>query len=282
LRHVLFDVNRPAVGLFSGHAPALPYLAARQQLKRAAGDMKTALILGSGPNVVAARDWPRAPFDLILAINNAWQVRPDWDALIYPWDFPQDRRPAEGHGREIVEQDRFVPAQNAYGGFVYAGGTMAFTAAYWALHAYRPDVIAMMGCDMHYPKGQTHFYGQGTADPLRADVTLQSLEAKSARLQVLAAQQGCAMVNLSGGPSRLTFPRSTPQNLRRAVPAPFEAHSAAAAHAREAELGYTCPSGRYWEDAQRYDAAQIRKLDALWLSCLDEADTGLAASRNAA
>jgi hypothetical protein len=244
--------------------------------------MKTVLILGSGPNVIAAREWPRASFDLILAINNAWQVRPDWDALIYPWDFPQDRRPPEGHGREIVEQDLFVPAQNAYGGFVYAGGTMAFTAAYWALHAYRPDVIAMMGCDMHYPKGQTHFYGQGTADPLRPDVTLQSLEAKSARLQVLAAEQGCAMVNLSTGQSRLTFPRVPPDALRHAVPAPHDAKRRAAAKAREADLGYHCPSGRYWEDAARYDAREIRKLDAIWLSCLAPAQTGLAASRSAA
>ncbi len=62
---------------------------------------------------------------------------------------------------------------------------------------------------MHYPAtGPTHFYGQGTPDPLRRDITLRSLEAKSARLMVLAARQGCAMVNLSTGPSRLVFPRA--------------------------------------------------------------------------
>ena len=44
--------------------------------------MTTVLILGSGPNATLARCWARAPFDHILAINNAWQVRPDWDALI--------------------------------------------------------------------------------------------------------------------------------------------------------------------------------------------------------
>ena len=46
------------------------------------------LILGSGPNVVAARDWPKAWFDRIVVINNAWAVRQDWDDLVFPEDFP--------------------------------------------------------------------------------------------------------------------------------------------------------------------------------------------------
>ena len=32
-----------------------------------------------------------------------------------------------------VDEKQFVDIQNQYGGFVYAGGTMAFTALYWAL-----------------------------------------------------------------------------------------------------------------------------------------------------
>ena len=55
--------------------------------------MTIALMLGSAPNTVQAQDWPRAPFDHIVAINNAWRIRPDWDDLCCPWDFPQDRRP---------------------------------------------------------------------------------------------------------------------------------------------------------------------------------------------
>ena len=113
--------------------------------------MKSILILGSGPNVVQAKSWPRAGFDHILAINNAWAVRPDWDALIHPWDFPEDRRPVPTLCQTLVTQEEFVPAQNAFGGFVYGGGTMAFTAGYYALHAHSPRVIAMFGCDMHYP-----------------------------------------------------------------------------------------------------------------------------------
>ncbi|MGL4322334.1 MAG: hypothetical protein ACRCS3_15855, partial [Paracoccaceae bacterium] len=202
--------------------------------------MTTVLILGSGPNATIAQSWPRASFDHILAINNAWQVRADWDALIHPHDFPPHRWPVPVGAQQIITEDAFVPAQNAYGGFVYAGGTMAFTAAYWALHAHRPRVIAVMGCDMHYPAGRTtHFYGMGTADPLRADVTLQSLEAKAARLMVLAAMQGCAVVNLSMvGPTRLVFPRVGIGALGRVCVQGYDRIAVAEALACEAELGY--------------------------------------------
>jgi hypothetical protein len=227
--------------------------------------MTVVLVLGSGPNVVQSKMWKRDYFDRIVAINNAWQVRDDWDELIYPWDFPASRLPNANPEKALIPQELFVPAQNSYGGFVYAGGTMAFTAAYWALHAHRPRVIAMMGCDMHYPKGQTHFYGTGTADPLRDDITLQSLESKSARLLVLAAQQGCAMVNLSDGPSRLVFPRRPLETVAQAQPARYAPAAIQQAQDREAELNYYDPSGRYWQDQSRFDAAALRDLDALWL-----------------
>jgi hypothetical protein len=229
--------------------------------------MRNILILGSSPIVTNARDWPRLPFDTIVAINNAHGVRPDWDVLIHPYDFPADRVPNAAPHQRIATETAFVPAQNAYGGFVYAGATMAFTAAYWALHDLTPRVIAMFGCDMVYPaRGQTHFYGTGTPDPLRADITLQSLEAKSARLMIHAAMQGCAMVNLSQGPSRLTFPRARRETIGGLHPVAFDERLAAQAAAREAELGYIVPSGRYWEDLSQFDAAALRDLDALWLA----------------
>lgn len=237
--------------------------------------MTCVLMLGSGPNVTEAANWPRAPFDHVVAINNAHAVRPDWTHHIYPWDFPEARRGIAGDGQAIITEDHFVAAQNAFGGFVYAGGTMAFTTAYWALHALRPRVIAALGCDMHYPKGQTHFYGAGTADPLRADITLQSLEAKSARLMILAAMEGCAMVNLSFGPSRLIFPRVTRDRVAHARPLPFDIRLADQALRREDDLGYLVPSGRYWEEADRFDPAELRRLDMLWLSA---ARAGLAAT----
>lgn len=229
--------------------------------------MSVVLMLGSAPMAAQAAAWPRAGFDRILAINNAWRLRPDWDFMIYPWDFPPDCRPVPGPGQALVTEAEFVPAQNALGGFVYAGATMAFTAAYWALQALQPSVIAVFGCDMQYPaQGQTHFYGTGAPDPLRADITLRSLEAKSVRLMVMAARAGCAMVNLSDGPSRLLFPRSMREKAAGMKPLEFDARRVGWALACEAELGYFAPSGRYWEDLGRFDVAKIDALDALWLA----------------
>jgi hypothetical protein len=237
--------------------------------------MTVVLILGSGPNVLESRDWPRAICDRIVVINNAWAVRPDWDDLIHPDDFPAARMPPFiAQNQSVVRAADYVPLQNRFGGFVYAGGTMAFTASYWALAALRPKVIGVMGCDMVYPaSAQTHFYGQGTADPLRKDVTLRSLEAKSARLMALAAGQGCAMVNLSRDSSRLVFPRSTPDTLAHAKPENVDQTVVSAALAREAALDYYVPSGKYWKEESRFDTTAIDALDALWLTAIRDPQT---------
>ncbi len=232
------------------------------------------LILGSGPNVPKAATWAAGSFDDIVAINNAWRVRPDWNHLIFPEDFPESRRPAViDPAQNLVCADAFVPAQNAYGGFVFAGGTMAFTAGYWALHALRPQVIAWMGCDMVYPgKGATHFYGTGAADPLRADVTLQDLEAKSARLALLAARQGCLCVNLSDAPSRLRFPRVRVDTLRSLQLNLPDTAAVGGILRHEAELDYQVPSGRYWEEAERFDARALSALDTRWRAAYEPAE----------
>lgn len=224
------------------------------------------LILGSGPNAVEAKAWHKSRFDRIVAINNAWRVRPDWDDLIYPEDFDNARRPASRQaGQRFIEADQFVPTQNAYGGFVFAGGTMAFTAAYWALDALRPKVLAFMGCDMIYPSsGPTHFYGKGTADPLRPDITLQDLGAKSARLGLLAARQGCRCVNLSNGPSELVFDRANIDTLKYLSEKSVDPTAISAVLEREDALGYFVPHGRYWEEAERFDPAALAEVDAAW------------------
>jgi hypothetical protein len=242
------------------------------------------LILGSSPDAVSSRDWDRGAFSHIVAINNAWRIRPDWDVSIHPEDFPAEHQPDEfGPGQRRVGASDYVPVQNAYGGFVYAGGTMAFTAGYWALGALRPRVIAFFGCDMVYPsRGATHFYGSGTADPLRADVTLQSLEAKAARLQLFAAEQGCACVNLSARESRLVFPRASRAEVSWSEPVPPEQESFETARAREAALGYFVPSGRYWEEEARFDPAELRSLDDLWLEAHASASLRMAPVRGRA
>ena len=123
---------------------------------------------------------------------------------------------------------------------------------------------------MVYPEhGQTHFYGTGTADPLRKDITLRNLEAKSARLMLLAARQGCACCNLSRRKSRLVFPRQNAMTLGEGI-SPIETSSEMmqAALREEDRLKYFVPSGRYWEAELDIDVQRIDALDSLWLEAL--------------
>lgn len=232
------------------------------------------LILGSAPNSLQAANWPRELFDKIVVINNAWRVRDDWDDIIYPYDFaPENMPPQIEPHQQIIDEHAFVPIQNDYGGFVYAGATMAYTAGYWALGHYKPTQITFMGCDMHYPDtGKTHFYGTGSPDPLRDDITLTSLEASSARLYSLATQQGCQLFNLSDGISRLIFPRISITALASGDAHPpthavDEAQIGIALN-REAQLDYYLPSGRYWDDLSQFDKDALIQLDALWMSTI--------------
>lgn len=244
-------------------------------------ELKKVLIVGSAPDAVRTSSWDTSFFTHIIAINNAWMACPSWNCLIYPEDFPKERHPCATalEGKQVVTADEFVPVQNEFGGFVYAGGTMSFTAGYWALGALKPDVIAYIGCDMVYdakPGQTTHFYGCGAADPLRKDVTLQSLEAKSLRLQVLAGRNGCAVVNLSNQPSsRLLIPRIELKALEEMTQTSptmiFNNLAVKNALRAESELGYWVESGRYWEESEQFDSEKLRAIDALWLETATEA-----------
>lgn len=239
----------------------------------------TVLILGSAPDALRAREFRRAGIDTILTINNAWQLRPDWDLLLHPKDFPAERRPTDlNPDQRLHSHPAYVPAVNTHGGFVFCGGTMAFTAGYWALTALRPRLLAFLGCDMTYaPSGPTHFYGTGAPDPLRPDPTLRSLEAKSARLMLLGAAQGTALVNLSDqSESRLVLPRLCHLALPDWRPADSAAllaplrcpeHLARIAdlRAEETALGYDVPSGKYWKEFDRFDPDRLARIDARWL-----------------
>jgi hypothetical protein len=125
------------------------------------------------------------------------------------------------------------------------------------------------------PGQMTHFYGCGVADPLREDVTLQSLEAKSLRLQALAERNGCAVVNLSNQQtSRLLLPRIELQTLeamtQNSPTNPFNNISVQDALRAESELGYWVESGRYWEKYEQFDSHKLQEIDALWLKTVSE------------
>lgn len=236
------------------------------------------LIVGSAPDAIRIKDWDLSAFTSCVVINNAWQLTDSWSHLIYPEDFPADRMPTNPllANQQMITAHDFVPEQNNFGGFVYAGGTMAFTAGYWALGSLKPDLIAYLGCDMVYSSqagNSSHFYGNGQADPLRQDVTLQSLEAKSVRFMAFAQMNHCAVVNLSELPeSRLLFPRVSiaPFQLRENLADYLGQHALDLDLARkvlnvEKELAYMVPSGRYWEVLQEFDQKKLSKIDSLWL-----------------
>ena len=240
--------------------------------------MNSVLIVGSAPDAVRIQSVDCSMFSHVVAINNAWRLRTDWDYIIYPEDFPKAKQPTSISAEKIITAEDYVPEQNSFGGFIYAGGTMAFTAGYWALGALQPDVIAYLGCDMIYPEQteeQSHFYGNGMADPLRPDITLQSLEAKSARLLAFAKSHNCRVVNISEqDQSRLLFPKmpltefATPNNVSYYLQENEVALNTKAmqqALAKEEELSYMAPSGRYWEMLAELDPEQLRSVDDLWL-----------------
>ena len=240
-------------------------------------DNLTALIIGSGPDAKRAATLPLDKFNYIITINNAWQVSDAWTHLVYPYDFAPERMPPiVSTEQTLIDETAFVPAQNRFGGFVYAGGTMAYTTAYWCLDALRPKHILHLGCDMHYPKtGATHFYGTGTPDPLRDDISLTSLEACSARFYCLAYLQGSSVWNLSQGPSRLLYPRTqlddffatgqqhqpTP-DIKKPTP---DIKKIEACLEMEAALDYVIEDGRYWKHADKFDRKKLMALDQKWL-----------------
>lgn len=230
------------------------------------------LILGSAPDAMRAATWSKPASCKIVSINNAWKIRDDWDYCICPDDFPTERRPNRIDGdQEFIDSSMYVPANNQFGGIVYAGGTMAFTAGYWALSALKPRVLAYLGCDMVYKGQKTHFYGRGAPDPLRDDVTLASLEAKSARLLTIAAKQQCACVNLSQMPeSRLLFPRVSHTALVADHPiAAIDSEAANRALSLEREAGYFVESGLYWQDDRYFDPDIVARIDGHWMSAVD-------------
>ena len=236
--------------------------------------MKTnnVLILGSAPNAVLARNWSMDPFDCVVAINNAWKICSNWTYNIFPTDFPKESRPKPSLTQHLISADQYVSIQNSYGGFVYAGGTMAITSAYWTLATLRPNNLFFLGCDMVYGKGKTHFYGVGAADPLRKDISLRSLEAKSARFECFANLIGSNVYNLSEEKeSRLVYRRKNISSLNTAStdrPRKINKGKMEQTLKFEKKLNYFIADGKYWKHEDTFDKEEIDNLDKLWLQCL--------------
>lgn len=230
------------------------------------------LILGSAPNAILCKNWSLESFDSLVTINNAWKIRSDWTHNIFPTDFPLGNRPAPNPIQSLISANEYVPIQNTFGGFVYAGGTMAITAAYWALAALKPTNLFFLGCDMVYGSGNTHFYGVGKPDPLRKDISLRSLEAKTTRFECFASFARCSVFNLSQETkSRLVYRRRNISELNKfltEVPRKVDKEKFSAALKIETKLNYFVDDGKYWKYEDMFDTKEVDKLDKIWLNCL--------------
>ena len=229
------------------------------------------LIIGSAPDALEAQSFNRELFQQLVAINNAWNVRSDWDYCIFPDDFPENRRPNENNEQKLIGSEQYVPLQNKYGGFVYSGGTMAFTAGYWVLGHFKPKAMAYIGCDMVYDGEETHFYGRGTPDPLRKDPTLKNLKAKSARLEAVAASQNCSIFNLSmRSKSNLVFRRNSLEKIQKqSIPRRVNCDLLKLALEKEKNLNYFVEDGKYWQHLDKFDQEKIDALDELWSKVME-------------
>lgn len=234
---------------------------------------KPTLIIGSGPSALdlSQRDLGRTR---TAAINNAWRVRGDIDYLLFPSDFPEERRaPSSYKARRITVPD-YMAGMNAGGGLIFCGATMVFAAGYWAVHSIRTKVVGFYAADMIYPSQGSHFYGEGTADPLREDISLRSLEAKGVRLFSFGISRGVVLVNCSPqAESRLVFPRVELAKLSELQTHPkrwSELKKAAKDVFRlEAEAPFDRMREEYWTLADTQEKLDfIGRVDQQWLSLL--------------
>ncbi|WP_454694035.1 hypothetical protein [Achromobacter aegrifaciens] len=236
----------------------------------------SALIVGSAP-ISTALSGVKLDGMVRMAINNAWRLRDDFHYSIYADDFPEQRRP--DYSLKHISAESYMPAFNAAGGITFGGATMALAAGYWAIYKKSPWILGFYGCDMVYPPGQTHFYGAGTADPLRADITLRSLEAKTARLFLHALAKGTICINYSGQEgTRLVMPRLPLERrpntlleahrLRRRVVKSVQYKTLMAIFSQCKELEARAPfralKTNYWENGDEKNVAYIDKVDSEW------------------
>lgn len=219
------------------------------------------------------------PIRTLIAINNAWRLRSDFKYSIYPSDFPESRRAPNKIAH--ISNDDYMKSIDEAGGIIFCGATMSFASGYWAVNTLNPGWLGFHGCDMVYKEGGgTHFYGTGTADPLREDISLRSLEAKACRMFLFGLSRGTICVNTSAVPnSRMTLPafpinqfpkttlerlklyhRSMKSNLRIDLLRFYEKQCAV-----EKSAPFDALKHDYWINKGEYDEIFVDNIDKSWL-----------------
>jgi len=246
--------------------------------------IKNVCIIGSAP---AAPDAERliSQETIVVALNNAHRALSRIDYSFYADDFPADLKHSQT-SRIGRSSPQYIPAMQNYGGLIYCGATIAFASMYWAIHVFPYSQISVFACDMVYPEGKSHFYGRGSPDPLRKNISLQDLKAKTLRLFYFGLRNNALILNASSEPStQLLFPRvktgaslSTTcfQNLISDIEVLLPKLEELARPALELESSGKIDWRRidyhkvYNKDTEAW--AHIKQIDTLWMTLLDEVE----------
>lgn len=243
------------------------------------------VIVGSGPSAPAMAKLVDSGAT-IVAVNNAWRATPRFDYFVFPSDFPVERRPSmAGAVKRSIGTRIYKRGYDDAGGILFGGATMAFAAGYWAMRRFKGAQIAFLASDMHYGTNgaATHFYGTGQPDPLRVNISLQSLEASSCRMFYKAIAQGTLLINATHeDQTRLTLPRVPYRQLgegslvhegvalyreRYAAPA---ARIAAEAESMEAAAPFEARTSKYLRYRRDREVWQyVGEVNAKWLQLSD-------------
>lgn len=195
---------RPAPAAAAARPAALPTTLAPAPA-RVMGATRV-LIVGSAPSAAEAVEWQRRAY-CVIALNNAWRLGMKDALAMYPRDMTN-----LGELEKAVPSERrlpwhtWIPAIAQFGDAKHRGDTMMLNAVYYALSAPGVREIGLVGCDMDYAQPQSHFYGRGTADPLRLGD--DHLAAALERVWRVARERGVELVNYSTHTrTRLPWPR---------------------------------------------------------------------------
>lgn len=228
--------------------------------------LSTVIIMGSSLDGQRGANWAKPLNSCIVAIDSAYTLRNDWDYAVFSDDYDHCLRPQRPFalGQKTVTSKDYTPSQNALGGFIYGGAHPVFTSGYWALRTLRPRVIAYYGCDQIFNAPSKS--GPAMRDGAETNFTIRHVGAKSARLMLLAAMAGCAVVNLSmPNNSPFVFPHKKLSNLTHVHHTPIDYSHALLALRAETECDYYVPSGRYHEIADQIDLSKLDQIDRHWL-----------------
>ena len=158
------------------------------------------LIVGSAPDARAITDATIPKSVSLIAMNNAWRLRPDFLIHICPNDFPDANKPPADYKLRRVQNRGYTAGVRRAGGTLFCGATMAFVTGYFALSARSERIIGFVGCNMVYDGPETHFYGKGEPDPIKVDMatyaSIKNLKAKAARLFLYGLLQDTLMLNM--------------------------------------------------------------------------------------